>query len=326
MSDDRGRRRERRDDTRTPKTETERSPRTDTSKDETETDTSRTQTSKSDTERRSPRRRSPPKREERRRSPPKREERRSPPRKREEERPQQRRSPKRRDDPPPQRERWSPRRCETRSTTDTRRTHTTTDDRSTTNETTDCDPCHRDDDCHECQDADFGEARKWELTFQTHLVFEQEVRSSPPVAIPLHMRPSGIRGRFLITFAEDLTWACFRLFVEQGKCAPTNELVTQAHIHLAPAGQNGSVIVTLFHHSGTNQRGIRADGLLSEGKIWNSEIVPATFGAVRVNTVASLYDALRQGLLYVNVHGSSVDTSQVSWADGIVRGQLFSAH
>lgn len=74
--------------------------------------------------------------------------------------------------------------------------------------------------------------------------------------------------------------------------------VTQSHIHLAPAGANGPVVVFLF---GFVAAGVSEDGVLAEGDITAANLIarPAIgFGA----TMPELVAKMRGGGAYVNVH------------------------
>jgi hypothetical protein len=91
--------------------------------------------------------------------------------------------------------------------------------------------------------------------------------------------------------------------------------ITQAHLHCAPAGVNGPVVAFLF---GPENPGINVSGKLAAGTIENADVM-ATDGepcGATINNVASLYAAILEGRIYVNVH--STDNPA-----GEVRSQLF---
>jgi hypothetical protein len=117
-------------------------------------------------------------------------------------------------------------------------------------------------------------------------------------------------GRLRLTFDPTLTRGTFRLRVTQGTG------ITQAHLHCAPAGVNGPIVVFLF---GRVDPGVPVDGLLSEGELTNASFVPgvdciATCGK-SVNNIASLRAAILDGCIYANVH------SELN-RGGEVRGQV----
>ena len=119
--------------------------------------------------------------------------------------------------------------------------------------------------------------------------------------------PNDSRGRGTATFklSEDGTALSYRLIVAN------LENVTQSHIHIAPKGVNGPVVVFLF---GFVAGGVTENGLLAEGTITQSDLIarPAIgFGG----TMTELLAAMRSGNAYVNVH-------TVALPAGEVRGQV----
>ena len=92
--------------------------------------------------------------------------------------------------------------------------------------------------------------------------------------------------------SEDGTSLHYKLVVTH------TENVTQSHIHIAPEGVNGPVVVFLY---GFNAAGTSDDGLLAEGTITQANLIarPAIgFTA----TMPELVAAMRSGNAYVNVH------------------------
>ncbi len=88
------------------------------------------------------------------------------------------------------------------------------------------------------------------------------------------------------------------------------ENVTQSHIHLAPAGTNGPIVVFLF---GFVAGGVTDQGVLAEGTITQANLIPRPaigFGG----TMAELIEAIESGGAYVNVH-------TVAHPGGEMRGQ-----
>lgn len=93
--------------------------------------------------------------------------------------------------------------------------------------------------------------------------------------------------------------------------------VTMAHIHLAPAGENGAVVAWLYP-SGPPPQLIpgRTSGILATGVITTADLTgPLGMG---VGTLEDLLEAMRTGDAYVNVH-----TSQ--FPAGEIRGQIKAA-
>jgi len=86
------------------------------------------------------------------------------------------------------------------------------------------------------------------------------------------------------------------------------EFVTQSHIHLAPAGQNGPVVAFLF---GFVPEGVIVNGTLAEGFITESDLIGPLSGL----TVADLAAEMEAGNAYVNVH-------TLANPAGEIRGQI----
>lgn len=100
------------------------------------------------------------------------------------------------------------------------------------------------------------------------------------------------RGSAIFHLSDDGTTLHYKLIVAN------IDHVTQSHIHLAPAGVNGPIVVFLF---GFVAGGVSEDGVLAEGDITAANLIarPAiNFHA----TMAELLAAMRSGGAYVNVH------------------------
>ena len=90
------------------------------------------------------------------------------------------------------------------------------------------------------------------------------------------------------------------------------ENIRMAHIHLAPAGENGGVVVWLYPSSPPPQLiPGRSTGNLATGVITEDDLV----GRLAGMTLEDLLEAMRSGNTYVNVH-----TSQ--YPGGEIRGQI----
>lgn len=89
--------------------------------------------------------------------------------------------------------------------------------------------------------------------------------------------------------------------------------VMMSHIHLAPAGVNGGVVVWLYPEDGPPPQLIegRFGGVLATGVITSEDLVGDLAGA----TLADLVAAMREGGTYVNVH-------TVANPPGEIRGQI----
>ncbi len=133
----------------------------------------------------------------------------------------------------------------------------------------------------------------------------QEV--SPPA--PVNGVETDTTARLVINFNRVLSEASFRLDVNDG------QLINQAHLHCARAGENGPVVAFLF---GLVPEGVDVDGELSRGILSNADITGADCIPMigqPVNNIASLAAAIKEGLIYLNVHS-------LSNPPGLVRGQF----
>ncbi|MCI0436057.1 MAG: CHRD domain-containing protein [Gemmatimonadetes bacterium] len=131
--------------------------------------------------------------------------------------------------------------------------------------------------------------------FRTHLTGDEEVPANASLA----------EGQAIFQLQSDGTLD-YRLIVAN------IENVTQAHIHLAPAGTNGGIVVWLYPSAppAVLIPG-RSDGNLAQGTITDSDVV----GALTGQGVAGLLPLLQSAGAYVNVH-----TSQIP--GGEIRGQI----
>ncbi len=84
------------------------------------------------------------------------------------------------------------------------------------------------------------------------------------------------------------------------------ENVTMAHIHMGMPNMNGPVVAPLFSGGADGE----FDGLLAQGTITEADITGPLAG-----DFPGFVDALRNGMLYVNVH-------TVAYPPGEIRGQI----
>lgn len=132
--------------------------------------------------------------------------------------------------------------------------------------------------------------------FTAHLSGEEEVEPVDTAA----------QGQAIFRLSKDGSELSYKLI------AANIENITQAHIHLAPAGFNGPVVAWLYPSSPPAQLlPGRSDGVLAEGVITTADLVGPLAGA----GLSDLLEAMRAGNTYVNVH-----TSQ--FGGGEIRGQI----
>jgi len=132
--------------------------------------------------------------------------------------------------------------------------------------------------------------------FVAHLSGDQEVPARTTLAT----------GQAIFQLSKDGTELSYKLIVAN------LEDVHMAHIHLAPAGANGGVVVWLYPSAppalmipGTT------NGILAEGVITNANLV----GALAGKTLADLVAKIKEGNAYVNAH------TQL-YPGGEIRGQI----
>jgi hypothetical protein len=132
--------------------------------------------------------------------------------------------------------------------------------------------------------------------FMTHATGAEEV---PP-------NNSRAQGQAVFRLSRDGMTLSYKLIVAN------IENVLMSHIHLAPAGSNGNIVVWLYPSAPPPQLiPGRTQGVLAEGEITSADLVNDLAGA----DLEDLLDAIRAGNAYVNVH-----TSQ--FPPGEIRGQL----
>lgn len=133
-------------------------------------------------------------------------------------------------------------------------------------------------------------------TYVAPLSGAQEVPSNDSLA----------RGQAVFRLSSDSTQVDYRLILAN------IENITQAHIHVAPVGQNGPVVVWLYPEAPPAQLiPGRFDGILAEGTITEADLV----GQLADQPLSALIDLMDDGQTYVNVH-------TLQFPPGEVRGQI----
>ncbi|SDX39540.1 CHRD domain-containing protein [Marininema mesophilum] len=128
--------------------------------------------------------------------------------------------------------------------------------------------------------------------FTANLVGREEV---PPVKT----KTTGVLN---LKVNQSETLICYRLRVFNIK------KLTQAHLHLAPRGENGPVVAFLF---GPTTPGISTPEGTITGTIRSADLV----GPLKNKTIADLITQIRQGNIYANVHNER-------FPNGVIRGQV----
>jgi hypothetical protein len=136
------------------------------------------------------------------------------------------------------------------------------------------------------------------------------VRENPPVVTDA----TGIAQFRLINAGDTLV---YRLIVHN------ISNVVAAHIHLAPRGINGPVVV--FLAGPFDSAGGPVEGLLASGQIESQNLV----GPLAGQSLSVLIEAMRTGGAYVNVHTNDgvepTNTGPGDFPGGEIRGQILRA-
>jgi CHRD domain len=114
-----------------------------------------------------------------------------------------------------------------------------------------------------------------------------------------------------LTFDRGLTEVEYKLIVNNGKS------ITQAHLHCNFAGANGGIIANLaVLNADLAGVGEDVDGTLVEGVLTTDDLLDCAELAGFTVNIATLYDSIRDGAIYLNVHSTANPS-------GVVRGQIF---
>ncbi len=140
-------------------------------------------------------------------------------------------------------------------------------------------------------DQNLREANMRVANYVAHLSGEEEVPSVDTKAT----------GQVKLQLSRDESELHFKLIVAN------IENVFASHIHMAPAGVNGPVVVGLYGGPVLD----RANGVLAEGTITSSDLT----GPLAGMSLSDLVTAINEGNTYVNVH-----TTQNP--PGEIRGQI----
>jgi hypothetical protein len=139
--------------------------------------------------------------------------------------------------------------------------------------------------------------------FRTHLSGDEEV---PP-------RETNAQGQAIFQLSKDGDELQYKLIVAN------IENVVAAHIHVAPAGVNGPVVVFLFGPAAPD--GGRTDGVLAQGTITADDLI----GPLAGQPLSALVEQMEAGNTYVNVHTNDglapENTGPGDFPGGEVRGQ-----
>lgn len=119
---------------------------------------------------------------------------------------------------------------------------------------------------------------------------------------------SATSAQLTFDVSDDLSSIDFMLEVQNGID------ISQAHLHCAPAGVNGPVLVFLFPLV-ANGGGVDGDGTLNKGTLTNADLLNVECEGIAVGNIATLVEFILQRRVYLNVHS-------LANPSGEVRGQV----
>lgn len=167
--------------------------------------------------------------------------------------------------------------------------------------------------------------------FETYMCFEQQLVEKDG---KWHPRPAvdapdpRIVGKAMFHFARDLSKMYYRIFIfcqsPDGTNNP-NTHITSAHLCAGTSSENGPVIAVLAKIDGEPKEiGKGGQGIKTNGVVINSDINHVTSSSgYTYNTVASIYDGMLGGDVYLNVLGNKQIPDKVAYDEGLLRGQIF---
>ena len=160
------------------------------------------------------------------------------------------------------------------------------------------------------RNKEFGNDNGDQRTIETKLSGAEEV----PIRI------TGAHGSANVRLAKDGQSIDFQLVVNDIRN------VTQAHIHMAPKGTNGGIVVWFYPHTISTAAVPGGDGPFT-GLLAKGTFTAADFrGALAGQPMSALVDAILAGNAYANVHTDDgvapPNTGPGDFPGGEIRGQL----
>ena len=132
-------------------------------------------------------------------------------------------------------------------------------------------------------------------------------------------RGTSAQGQAILHLSKDGTQLDYKLI------ASNIENVFMAHIHMAPPGVNGMIVVWLYPSTAVAPGAVgggRTDGVLAEGTITSANLV----GRLAGQPLSALVAALNGGTAYVNIHTNdgvgALNTGPGDFPGGEVRGDV----
>lgn len=161
---------------------------------------------------------------------------------------------------------------------------------------------------------------KIQLDFNTNLSFAQELRETPlgsgrflpaskTIAYP------DVKGTAKIRFSPDFYSLDIELNIV-GDLTGDQE-VTLSHMHLDDTSKTGPLTVELYPNKKAEVKMKKCKEFNLKLTITNDDVIPRRGADYTTNTIASLYNAVRGGNLYIDAHGGG------KYLLGMLRGQFY---
>lgn len=147
------------------------------------------------------------------------------------------------------------------------------------------------------------------VVFQQQLILPLGGLSLVPLST-VSQNLDNIYGSLKIKFNANSSRMAYRLYVY----GATNNLnqITSATLNTGSANENGPVVATFY--TGAPRQ---SNGLFVKGLVGNSDIqAVSSIDGYAFNSIASVYEAIRRGLIYVTVQSQQ-------FPGGVIRGQIF---
>lgn len=149
-----------------------------------------------------------------------------------------------------------------------------------------------------------------ERVLTTYLSFEQELRDEGKAATETEeYNPGDVEGNFTLSF--DLAFKRASFVLEFNNIKQDN-YITAAYLKVGAAAVNGPIVVKLFSHTSPYKPHIRFRGTIKNKHIQNFSECNSR---ILINNIASLYQATKEGNVYVNIESTRNP-------EGMLRGQL----
>lgn len=119
-----------------------------------------------------------------------------------------------------------------------------------------------------------------------------------------------VYGNLKLKFNRALSKLAYKLYI--WNATSRQNQITMASLNLGNASVIGPSILPIYMGPSRSVNGLLAEGTLTNVNVTNTYVTEV----VAINTIASVYSAIREGRIY-----ASVQTNQ--YPDGLLRGQIY---